>query len=270
MTEPLVAKVDHVFVPVVGPKPLFRLFTETLGLPVAWPIHDYGMFASGGACLGNMNIEFVRGDPAVIEYFTPTEPLTVRGIAFEPAEPAEPDGWEDALAARDLRHVGPLPYEGTGHRGEHGHLWTNVFVGGMIGRAAVAFLCHYTSDEALRGDAAREALAACGGGLLGVREVAEVQIGISDMEKAEPRWRRLLDPVKPDRYGLFRMPDGPSIRLRRSPIDGVSGIVLEVASLDAAREALRERDLLGPMRRSGVGLDYARTGGLDIWLTQSH
>jgi hypothetical protein len=43
---------------------------------------------------------------------------------------------------------------------------------------------------------------------------------------------------------------------------------LEVVSLAAARDALRERDLLGPMRASGIGLNYARTGGLDVWLTE--
>jgi hypothetical protein len=264
VSAPLVRKVDHVFVPVADPAPLFTLFTDTLGLPVAWPIHDYGLFRSGGACLGNANVEFVTGDPELMTFMEPTEPLTTRGIAFEPAAD---DGWAQALDERALRHTGELPYEGTGWNGNSGHLWTNVFIGGLVADAAVVFLCRYTSDEAVRGHAAHRALEECGGGVLGVRGVAEIQVGCSDMETAERRWRRLLDPVEPDRYGLFRLEEGPAIRLRSSPIDGVAGIVLSVGSLEAARDALRSRELLGPSRRSGIGLDYARTGGLDVWLS---
>lgn len=266
MTQPLVRKVDHVFVPVADPAPLFELFTGPLGLPVAWPIHDYGLFTSGGVCLGNANIEFVRGDPAVLSFMAPTEPLTVRGIAFEPAGG---DGLMEALDAREIRHTDPFPYEGTGVHGTQGMLWTNVFLGGMASTAAVVFLCEYHSEEALRGDAARDALRRRNGGAIGVRGLAEITLGIADVELAERRWRRLLAPAEPDAHGSFRVGDGPAIRLRHSPIDGVAGLWLEVSSLDAARDALRERDLLGPMRASGIGLDYAATGGLDVWLTRT-
>ena len=266
MTEALVRHVDHVFVPVADPVPLFALFTHTLGLPVAWPIRDDGAFASGGVCLGNMNIEFVRADPTLSEYFAATEPLTVRGIAFEPFAD---HGWAEALDERKLRHLGPVPYERESGVGAAGILSTNTYLGGLVGDAAVAFICHYHSERAVRGRTAREAMDRADGGAIGVRRVAEITIGVNDLEKAERRWRRFLSPAEPDGYGLFRVGKGPAIRLRHSSIEGVAGMWVEVASLATAREALRERDLLGPIRASGIGLDYTRTGGLDVWLTEA-
>jgi catechol 2,3-dioxygenase-like lactoylglutathione lyase family enzyme len=266
VTDPIVRALDHVFVPVRDPAPLFELFTGPLGLPVAWPIHDYGDFRSGGVCLGNANIEFVTGDPARFPFFAPTEPLTARGIAFDPADAG---GLPAALDQRKLRHTDPIAHEGTGASGHSGPLWTNVFLSGMAARAAVVFVCHYHVEESLRGERAREAMHACGGGALGVRGLSEVTLGVSDHDAALDRWTRFLAPFEPDAHGAFHIGGGPVVRLKPSPIDGVAGLWLEVASLDRARDALAERDLLGPMRRSGIGLDYARTGGLDVWLSEA-
>ncbi|MCI0346617.1 MAG: hypothetical protein L0221_14415 [Chloroflexi bacterium] len=262
-TDAVVAKVDHVFVPVADPAPLFELFTGPLGLPVAWPIHDYGPFRSGGVCLGNANIEFVAGDPAVMSYFTPTEPLTVRGIGFEPAS----ERTVEELDARKLRHTDPFRFEGHGHA-HNGLLWTNVFLSGLAGRSAVAFTCEWHAEESVRGRAAVEAIAAGGGGPLGVRRLSEVTLGVVDMDRSIQRWTSFLSPAEPDPHGAFHLGDGPAIRLKPSPIEGVAGLWVEVASLAHAKDALMALDLLGPARASGVGLDYARTGGLDVWLAE--
>jgi len=263
VTDPLVRKVDHVFVPVADPAPLFTLFTETLGLPVAWADHDYGAIRSSGVCLGNANLEFVRSAPDVMPALGATEPLTIRGIAFEPADPKATVA---RLDARGVAHSPPIP-----SAGEDGGqpLWTNILLGELPPDVALAFFCEYHADVSVRGEPAMEALHACDGGVLGVKGVAEIQIGVTDLENATAAWRRLLAPAEPDRYGRFLFAEGPAIRLRRSPIDGVQGLVVEVSSVEGAREALRDRDLLGPMRRTGVGIDYAHTGGLDIWLAQA-
>jgi len=262
MPDAAVTKVDHVFVPVPDPAPLFELFTGPLGLPVAWPIHDYGLFRSGGVCLGNANIEFVSGDLELFPFFAPTEPLTVRGIAFEPAAAAV-----QRLDERGLPHTDPFPFEGRGHSHD-GQLWTNVFLENMLGLAAIAFTCEWHAEESLRGDGARAALSAMAGGPLGVTRLAEVTLGFVDHDAAMDRWSRLLAPAEPDRHGAFRIGDGPAIRIKPAPLEGVAGIWLEVESLERARAALSSMDMLGPMRASGIGLDYARTGGLDVWLTE--
>ena len=264
MTEALVRKIDHVFVPVADPRPLHALFTETLGLPVAWPVMRRGTFTSGAVCLGNANLEFIQADPAV-PFLTVVEPLLVRGIAFEPAIDA---GWDAALDVRGLTYAGPIPTEGESIHGGHRLLFTNTIVPGLVDDATATFLCHYHSEEAIRGDAAWRALADSGGGVIGVRGLAEVTIGLRPAVAARALWDRFLAPATADKHGAYRFESGPALRIKDSPIDGVAGLWLEVPSLAAARDALRERELLGPMRASGIGLNYARTGGLDVWLTE--
>lgn len=263
--EPLVRHVDHVFVPVEDPEPLFSVFAETLGLPVSWPVHDYGLFRSGGVTLGNCNLELVSGSAEVNPYFETALPATVRGIAFEPAPGSD---WGSALDERKLAHGEAEAYEGKGCHGHEGHLWTTMFVGGMVEKAAVAFLCAYAVDECLRGEHASEALARAGGGVIGVERLEEITIGTQDYKKSERRWRRFLEPNAAAEAGLWRLGDGPAIRLRESPIDGVAGLTVKVRSLADARRALLERKMLGPVRRHGMGLHYAKTHGLDVWLVE--
>jgi hypothetical protein len=259
VTEPLVRQLDHVIVPVADPRPLFDLFATELGLPVAWPVMDKGLFTSGAVCAGNANIEFLTGPPSVSSFFEPTEPLAFREVAFEPRDAAR---MIEMLDERALPHSKPLPYADIG--GE----WTNVFVSPIPPESVLVFLCHYHGATAEERRSVRRAFHNGDGGPLGVKRAAEVTLGVADLDSAMDAWTRFLAPAEPDAHGAFHVGDGPAIRLRRSPIDGVAAVWLEVVSLAAARDALRERDLLGPMRASGIGLNYARTGGLDVWLTE--
>lgn len=259
MTQALVRQLDHVFVPVKDPAPLFELFTDVLRLPVAWPVMNKGGFTSGAVCVGNANIEFITGPALVSPFFAPTEPLTVKGLALEPHDAGRMTAMLDE---RGLKHSGPAPYSDVGGR------WTNVFLLDMAPDTALVFLCEYegaTRDERV---AVRDTFRHGDGGVLGVRRIAEVTIGVSDLDRAMDGWTRFLAPTQPDAHGAFHVGDGPAIRLKRSPMDGVAGLWLEVSSLDLARRVLRELDMLGPMRASGIGLDYAHTGGLDVWLTE--
>jgi hypothetical protein len=255
---PLVRKVDHVFVPVKDPEPLFSLFTDTLGMPVAWPVTDRGLYRSGAFCAGNANVEFLTAD--ALPFSEPTEPLSVRGIALEPESAV------DSVARLDERGL-PHGEASTWMDDDGSPFVTNVFLSGFVADAAMVFLCRY---EGATVAARREVFEAFDGEAnpIGVRAVAEITVGVRDIDKAMESWRPLLAPVVPDDHGAFRLEEGPVIRLRRSPIDGVAAIWLEVASLARARDALRERDLLGPMRASGIGLNYAKTGGLDVWLSE--
>jgi hypothetical protein len=260
-SDPVVTKLDHVFVPVADPSPHFELFSRDLGLPVAWPVTDKGAFTSAAVCVGNANIEWItaNGTSAFSPFLEPTEPLCVRGLAFEPRDG---DRMADDLSARGLEHSDAAPHEDVGGS------WTNVFLAGMAPRSAMIFLCEYHGKTREERREVLEEFANGDGGPLGIRRLAEVTLGVLDVGAALEAWSRLLAPAEADRHGAFRLDDGPAIRIKESPIEGVAGLWLEVASLDRAREALLERDLLGPTRASGVGLDYARTGGLDVWLAE--
>lgn len=45
------------------PQALFSLLTETLGLPVAWPLKPYPSFQSGVVALGNLYLEIIQCAP---------------------------------------------------------------------------------------------------------------------------------------------------------------------------------------------------------------
>jgi hypothetical protein len=212
-------------------------------------------------CAGNANIEFISANSVspFSPFLEPTEPLCVRGLAFEPIDG---ERMAEDLGARGLAHSGALPHD------DDGGSWTNVFLTEMQPVSAMVFLCEYRGETRAERRAVRESYAGGNGGVLGVRGVAEVTLGVLDLPAAMDAWTRFLAPVEADDHGTFHLGNGPVVRVRRSPIDGVAAVWLAVASLARARDALRERDLLGPMRASGIGLNYARTGGLDVWLTE--
>lgn len=253
--EPIVRKIDHVFVPVTDPAPLFDLFTVGLGLPVAWPISDYGAFRSGGVCFGNCNVEIVTGSG--FEYFEPWLPAAVRGVAFEPAV-AMP-ALESSLDARGLPHSPVTP---------HAEQWANVYLGGMIGRGAIAFACEYRSLSVPRGDAGTLLLHQHGGGPLGITGIDELFAGVVDYDKAHARWSAFLAPHPSNAPGRWSIGPGPRFRLTSASRDAVHGIAVRVRSLDVARSALMERGLLGNVKRHSVGLHYPATYGLDVWFVE--
>ena len=56
----IVHQIDHILIASSDPNALFSLLTGTLQLPVAWPMTDYGAFASGGVGVGNTNLEIIK------------------------------------------------------------------------------------------------------------------------------------------------------------------------------------------------------------------
>ena len=59
----VVKQLDHVIARVDDPRRLFSVLTETLGLPVAWPLASYPAFQSGGVALGNLYLEIMQCGP---------------------------------------------------------------------------------------------------------------------------------------------------------------------------------------------------------------
>ena len=55
-TGAIVRRVDHVIIETADEAALFQLFTGTLGLPIAWPVAQWGRYHEGGASVGCCNI----------------------------------------------------------------------------------------------------------------------------------------------------------------------------------------------------------------------
>ena len=53
-TIPIVRQIDHMLIVSSEAEELFSLLSDTFQLPVAWPMSDYGGFASGGVAVGGV------------------------------------------------------------------------------------------------------------------------------------------------------------------------------------------------------------------------
>lgn len=126
-SRPVVKQLDHVVARVDDPRRLFSLLTETLGLPVAWPLASYPAFESGGVALGNLYLEIMQCGPR--------REASDRGrlcaVAFE--SPSIERAVEE-LSRRDVPHTPVAPYVERGEGGARTKIWSNVVLGRLVGR----------------------------------------------------------------------------------------------------------------------------------------
>ncbi|HVF43885.1 MAG TPA: hypothetical protein VM936_12770 [Pyrinomonadaceae bacterium] len=125
--RPVVKQLDHVVARVDDPRRLFSLFTETLGLPAAWPLASYPSFESGGVALGNLYLELMQCGPR--------REASNRGrlcaVAFE--SPGIEQVVEE-LSRRGVPHTPVAPYAERGEGGARTKIWSNVVLGRLVGR----------------------------------------------------------------------------------------------------------------------------------------
>jgi|GEM_PF-555277 len=127
-TRPVIKQLDHVIARVDDPRTLFTLMTETLGLPVAWPLKSYPAFQSGGVALGNLYLE-------IMQCGTPRNSGASRSgrfcaIAFESPQ------IEEAVAEasrRGLPHTPAAPYCEKAEDGTRTKIWSNAVLGKLVG-----------------------------------------------------------------------------------------------------------------------------------------
>ena len=126
-SRPAIKQLDHIMARVDDPEALFSVLSETLGLPVAWPLKSYPAFLSGGIALGNLYLEVIqsgaRRDADGRGRF--------RAIAFEttPLEAAVRE-----LSRRDIPHTPVVSYVERGRGGERKKVRANAVLGGLLGR----------------------------------------------------------------------------------------------------------------------------------------
>lgn len=228
-----VRRVDHFYVPLHNAADGFAFLSETLRLPVVWPFTDYGVFASGGVHLGNTNLEIIKSTDAFL-HGVALRPARVRGIAFETDLDVDHEFGAE-LDERGIPHTPPTPLTPPG---ADGPAWTNVGFGNWLSISG-SFACkyHFIGVEQSRRQL-RKAFDEVDGGTLGLDHVEELVFGAPDLEAAVSYWQNVLDPESPAEPGLWRLGDGPAIRLVEADDDGVQQLVLRVRSAEQALAAL--------------------------------
>jgi hypothetical protein len=260
--------IDHIMIRTDEPQALFAFFSDTLQLPIAWPLDDRNGVASGGVGFGNVNIEAIRF-PGQINEPAPTHLL---GLALKPVSL---DQSLAELRRRGIAYGAPRPFVAVGPDGARVTSFTNVTLqdfsdADVPGQATVqVFLSEYNPgyvDAVERRRRLRNELAARQGGPLGLVRVQEVTIGTADLQAANRNWERLVAPTPPLDRTLWQIGDGPAVRLVRAERTMLQGFVLAVTSLSTAREFLQERKLLGASSETELVILASQIRGLDIRL----
>lgn len=265
--SPPVRQVDHIMVRADDPSALYAFFTETLRLPVAWPLATRGGVTSGGAGFGNANVEAIQFPGQK------TSHAQLVGFGFEPSPLAE------CLVELDRRGIvygEPRPFVVTEQAGSKKTLFTNVTLRQFsdadrpAGATIHIFLSKYSRTyvdvEQRRARLRRELRE--GGGPLGVKAAKEVIIGASDLKAAARLRGKLLQPRLSSAPGLWQVGDGPAIRVVRAVEDKLQELVISVASLQRAKAFLRKRGLLGSVTEKGATIDPSKIQGLKIRLVE--
>jgi hypothetical protein len=260
--------IDHIMIRSDDPNELFALFSQTLQLPIAWPLADRGGVVSGGVGFGNVNIEAIRF-PGQINDPTPTHLV---GLALKPLSLGQS---LRELERRGIEYGVPRPFVTVSPNGVRTTSFTNVTLPQLSdadqpGDATMqVFLSEYNPvyvDAVARRARLREELAARRGGPLGLVRVQEVIIGAVDVGEANRTWGKLVAPAQPSDVDLWRIGDGPSVRLVQAERDMIQGLILAVAALPPARDFLEAEGLLGFRSETELVIAPARIGGLTIRL----
>lgn len=265
--EPLVKKVDHVVILSNDPRQLFKLLTETLGLPIAWPFTEYPGFASGGVQMGNVNIETIHFDKDSKPLYPGAPPLyregsraSLFGIVLEP--------YPLAAITGELQSRGASPGAPSDMMGEYGgrpvKLWTSVFLEALGLDSYIVYLCEYSTGyrEMLGKHAVQPPL-----GDIGLLSVREITVGAKDLQATQKAWDKFLAPVR-RAEGRYAIGNGPALRLAEAGENRIISLVLEVASLQKARAFLEGKGLLGEASQDQIAVDPSRVQALDIRLIE--
>ena len=264
-----IRQIDHIMIRTGNPSELYAFFTDTLQLPVAWPMTSPrpGVM-TGGVGFGNVNVEAIQ-----VPGQTDPRPRLL-GFAIEPSALDES---LIELNRRGLTSGERRPLVASGPDGSKRTLWTNVTLrqfsdsDGPADATIHIFLSEYSPayvnvDE--RRARLRAQLVNSGGGPLGVVDVKEVIIGAVDVESARRLWQRLLEPTPSATSNTWQIGTGPAVRLMPAKENRVQALLIRVASLERAKAFLRDKQLLGIDAAGQATIEPSKIGGLDLRLVE--
>lgn len=241
--------IDHVMLRLHAAEPLFSLFSETFGLPVAWPLQRTDFAAYGWVHAGNTDLEFwaaaSNGDlPAH------AQPPLVHGFALEPAS-SLPESLRRATEA-GITCKPPRAFEAMTAAGEQVTNFTNSVLLDLSASSCCVFFCEWDRRASIypwaeaatpvqRRTLHRQALQDSGGGPLGIAGLHAIRMGTPDVQAHRRHWRALTGSHHSHAIALT-----PDISLELVPARHllIEALSFGVRSLAIARAFLSSRRLL--------------------------
>ena len=241
--------IDHVMLRLHAAEPLFQLFSETFGLPVAWPLQRTDFATYGWVHLGNTDLELwaatANGDLP-----DHAQPPLIHGFALEPASPLA-ESLEHAMEA-GITCKPPRAFQSENSRGERVTNFTNSVLLELSAPSCCVFFCEWDRRAALypwpetatpveRRAQHRQALQDSGGGPLGITGLHALRMGTPDVQTHQHRWRTLTGSQPGHPIAVT-----PDVCLELVPGEHllIESLSLSVRSLSIARAFLSSRHLL--------------------------
>jgi len=272
LTKSAFRGIDHIVLRVVHAKPLFRLLTERLKLPVVWPIEEAAFATFGWAGVGNTNLEIWASSSNADIPSDVGLPL-IHGFALEP-ENLQQD--LALLKSRGVRYKSPRVYQTKNAEGELRTNFTNSVVLDVSSDSCCIFFCEWGTEAPItpwpkglatnqRRSDERRALRDCGGGALGIVGLREVRMAVPNLPSALQRWQIL---VASDLNPVPLTPD-INLRLEEGVCQAITELTFAVQDLEAAGDALQRTGLAATSTAHGLLMSPEETGGLRFQLVQA-
>jgi len=254
---------------------LYYLFSNTLGLPETWPPINRKTYHGGGVYTGNTWLKWITFNTKAYEMTSKPAKYYMLSV--------EPNGYERCLSELEKRGI-PVKETGIQTTADSSGVereWVRVssFTEtpfkevnlGIAKYAPLAFSALTSTPEAETLDEhyriMRGRLDAVDGGLLGVRYVKEVEVGVKD-DSSMAAWQALLDPIKPVGETCWRIGKGPMVRLTGDSVNRIRSLTFRVRSIRRARMTLKALDLLGEVRDNTLTINPDVVNGLEFRITK--
>jgi len=260
--DSIIRQADRILIESNDPEALFTLFTETLHIPVAWPMRDHGTYTSGSVNAGDVTLEF---------YSYGTSRIAGSQARYTSLF-LEPYSLEEAL--RKLRIKG-IPYDkpefhgSTLPDGSKETEWTTVKLPTLSSNSLPVTLFEYSPlflNMEVRRIQFGNRMTLNGGGPLGIVSTHSIVLESEEPEGTEAEWIRFLKKPEPD--GRLKAERGPAFRTVPGLRRGIQRIVFKVKSLAGAEAFLREHRLLGEKEKEEVFFKTSSVQGLKISLKE--
>lgn len=241
--------IDHIMLRLDAAEPLFKRFSETFGLPVAWPLQRTDFATYGWVHAGNTDLEFWAAK-ANSDLPAHAQPPLIHGFALEPAQPlSESLGWANEAG---ITCKPPRTFQSENTLGGQVTNFTNAVLLDLSAPSCCVFFCEWDRHAAIypwpeaatpvhRRAQHREALLHRGGGPLGITGLHAIRMGAPDVVTLERQWRVLTGSHSGPSIALT-----PDISLELVPGRHlqIESLSFGVRSLTIARAFLASRLLL--------------------------